>query len=286
MHLKLIPIEYNDISYPSHINCDIKEVAGHFDKSFLEAQGKYSLHTEYSYGKRKFNSPILSDYKTIIASQKKGIPQLWKSEKWALEFANFIIQLTNGIAPHIIEIHPPFSDYCDINTFIERYLIFEKAVKSVYPKCTIVIENRAGSRYSGGKFILSKANDISELIELLKIKNINLGVVIDFPQLLTAENLDTANMNFDKFSQCLEILKPHTDYIKGIHMWGKKKSPTGRWVSHCGTLDTFFLGNSPNKLCFINLITDLFDDDTPRFFVPEVNSSHEDLLSIVNDFFD
>lgn len=282
--MKLIPIEYNDIPYPSHIKCEIKEVAGHLDKSEICVSGKYSLHTEYSFGKRKFNSNLLSNKKSIMQAQKNGVPQLWKSNEWAEEFAHFIIDLAKTSVPYIIEIHPPFSDYCAVDSFIDRYLIFEEIIRKSYPDCKIVIENRAGSRYRGGKFILSKANDIMQFVAALKERNVNLGIVIDFPQLLTAEKLDTLHMDFNKLAYCFNVLKPNINYIKGIHMWGKKKSATGRWVSHCGNLNTFFSSNE-SKSTFVNMVKNLFDDNEYRFFVPEVNSSQEDLLSIVNDFF-
>lgn len=282
--MNLIPIEYNNIPYPSQIECNIKEIAGHLDKSEICVSGAYSLHTEYSFGKRKFNSPLLINKNSIVNAHKNGVPQLWKSDLWAEDFANFVLDLTKNSPPHIIEIHPPFSDYCDIDSFVNRYLIFEKIIHDSCPKSIIVIENRAGSRYRGGKFILSTANDIAQFITLLKEHCVNLGVVIDFPQLLTAERLDTLNMDFEKLSYCFELLKPHISHIKGIHMWGKKKSTSGRWVSHCGNLNTFFL-NDETKSTFVNMIKNLFNDNNYRFFVPEVNSLQEDLLSIVGDFF-
>ena len=52
-------IEYNGIPYPKGYISKIKEVAGHLDKEDIEQVDCYSLHTEYSYGKRKFNSSIL-----------------------------------------------------------------------------------------------------------------------------------------------------------------------------------------------------------------------------------
>ena len=48
-----------------------------------------------------------------VISEKEKIPQLWKNKAWAKEFASFIIELVgNSIPPEIIEIHPPFNDYC------------------------------------------------------------------------------------------------------------------------------------------------------------------------------
>ena len=73
--------------------------------------------------------------------------------------------------------------------------------------------------------------------------------------------------------------------IKGIHIWGKKKSETGRWVAHCGNFDTYFNGNKENKKIFIDGIINVCNDGQKRFFVPEVNSGAEDLRCILDDLF-
>ena len=87
-------IEYNGIPYPEGYVSKIKEVAGHLDKEEIETEDSYSLHTEYSYGKRNFGSLILIKYPTLREANKGGVPQLWKSEEWANEFAAFVLELT------------------------------------------------------------------------------------------------------------------------------------------------------------------------------------------------
>ena len=62
---------------------------------------------------------------------------------------------------------------------------------------------------------------------------------MDFPQLLTAERLDTLKFNADKYMSAIEKIHPYQHLIKGIHIWGKKKNPKGRWIAHCGNLDTY-----------------------------------------------
>ena len=52
-------IEYNGIPYPEGYVSKIKEVAGHLDKEEIEQSECYSLHTEYSYGKRKLDTEPL-----------------------------------------------------------------------------------------------------------------------------------------------------------------------------------------------------------------------------------
>lgn len=279
-----IPIKYNGIEYPLDIECNIEEVAGNFDKKEINPNMEYSLHTEYSYGKRKFDADLVKKYGTIVSAKKENIPQLWESNEWAMEFADFIIELTDNKKPKIIEIHPPFNDYCSIELFLERYELFEKIIHKNYPKTIIVVENRTGTLYRGGKFILSETEEIVCLCKMIIEKKVNLGIVLDIPQILTAEKIDTLKFNKNVFRTLINKLLPYRELIKGIHLWAKKKSEAGKWVAHCGNFDTFFCNNE-NKNFFINEIKRLCDDSIPRFFVPEVNSGEQDLKLIVKEFF-
>lgn len=279
-------VEYNNVKYPDGYCSDIKEVASHFDKDNIEVSENYSLHTEYSYGKRKFDTELISKFPALVEAQKDGVPQLWESKEWASQFADFIIQLTVGYnAPTTIEIHPPFNDYCTIDEFIERYKVFESKIKVYFPDTNIVIENRAGAVYRGGKFLIGKAKEIVALCEQIKEHNLSLRIVLDFPQLLTAENIDTLKFKQEKYQTANDMICQYRDLIKGIHIWGKKKSETGRWVAHCGNFDTYFNGNEENKKIFIDGIINVCNDGQKRFFVPEVNSGAEDLRCILDDLF-
>jgi hypothetical protein len=283
---KFILIEYNNVAYPEGYTSNIKEIAGHLDKTEIESAEKYSLHTEYSYGVRKFDSELISSFEELKSAHKNSVPQLWKSEKWAQEFAEFIIALTqNKNTPDVIEIHPPFNDYCDIDMFLKRYVIFEKRIREVYPETIIVVENRSGAIYKGGRFVVGKAKEIVELCRKIKENNINLGVVLDFPQLLTAENIDTLKFNEDKYLKAVDDIAKNREIIKGIHIWGKKKSESGRWVAHAGNLDTYFGNNQNYKSAFIKGIMYVCNDDMQRFLVPEVNTGADDLACIINDIF-
>lgn len=284
---RFVFVEYNNAKYPKEYNSDIKEIAAHFDKNEIEVAQKYSLHTEYSYSKRKFNTGLIARYPELINAQKDGVPQLWKSKGWALEFTDFVIQLTAGYnPPTTIEIHPPFNDYCTLDEFVERYKIFENKIKVQFPDTNIVIENRAGAVYRGGKFLIGKANEIVALCKQIKENNLNLRIVLDFPQLLTSENIDTLKFKQEKYQNAIEMIYQYRDLIKGIHIWGKKKSETGRWVAHCGNFDTYFDGDEETKKIFIDGIERVCNDEQKRFFVPEVNSGAEDLHYILNDLFE
>ncbi len=280
-------VEYNNVPYPEGYFSAVKEVAGHMDKSVIESAAKYSLHTEYSYDKRNFDSELIKKYSVLCESNKNGIPQLWKSNVWAKEFADFIVDLIgDNVAPTIIEIHPSFNDYTDIDDFLAYYVEFQSKVKRSFPNAKIFVENRCGSLYRGGRFTISKADEIATLCEKVIANQIDLGVVLDFPQLLTAERIDTLKFNKDKYESAIERIHPYQQTIKGIHIWGKKKSEKRRWIAHCGTLNTFFAGNSDNKTVFINGIARICDDGQQRFLVPEVNSGFEDLADIMNDLFE
>ena len=284
MKKKFELIEYNGIPYPKGYVSIIKEVAGHLDKEDIEREEYYSLHTEYSYGKRKLDSATLVKYKALQESNKGGVPQLWKSEEWAKEFAAFICELTDDKnPPSIVEIHPPFNDYADVEHFVKCYRVFEKEIKQAYPNTNIFIENRSGAVYRGGRFVVGKADEIVSLCEAIEKYNLELGIVLDFPQLLTAERLDTLKFNADKYKAAIEKIHPYQHLINGIHIWGKKKNPKGRWIAHCGTLDTYFCGNEESKTIFLDGIKRICDDGRTRFLVPEVNSGAEDLKSIIEE---
>lgn len=279
-------VEYNGVPYPVGFPTQIHEVAGHLDKESIEDVGAYSLHTEYSYGKRKFDTARISSYPALRAN-KDGVPQLWKSVEWANEFADFVIGLAQGHpAPKIIEVHPPFNDYCSLAEFPERYRVFEERIHATYSDTLIVIENRAGAVYRGGKFLIGKGKEIAALCEIIQQQDLRLGVVLDFPQLLTAEGVDTLRFKAEKYLGAVEALTPYRDMIKGIHIWGKKKSATGRWVAHAGNLDTYFGGSKENKTLFIRGIERICNDGVKRFLVPEVNSGAMDLAAIMRDLFE
>ena len=276
-------VRYNGVRYDNYPS-SISEIAGHLDKECIEDAANYSLHTEYSYGKRKFDSILISYFPALCSANKDGVPQLWYSNEWAKEFAEFIIELTkNHESPTVIEIHPPFNDYCDMESFFIRYSIFEQLIHKTYPNAEIVIENRSGSVYRGGKFILGKAKDIASFCDRILTENILLGLVLDFPQLLTAENINTIKFDSDKYSKIIETIAPYRNLIKGIHIWGKKKSNSARWVAHCGDLNTYFDNDTESKQEFIHGIKTICNDSTIRYLVPEVNSGVNDILSVLND---
>lgn len=273
-------IKYHAQAYPKDIPLRIEEVAAHFDITSTKSSMLQSLHTEYSYGKRALNSDILSKFPSLSNSQKDGVPQLWKSVQWAEDFAQFIFCLVGSKEPPaIIEIHPPFSDYTDINAFIDCYSTFEQIIISAYPKVQILIENRCGSIYRGGKFILSKQKDLLNLCQLIDKNKLRLKLAYDIPQIYTAHNAKKS----ETYVNLLEQAATLREFIGGVHLWGKKKSPTGRKIAHCGDLNSYFEYNEATKSAFLSAFARCFDDNIVRNLVLEVNSRHDDMLSILQD---
>ena len=160
-------VKYGRWEYPTDVPIRISEIAGHFDKSDIYPKQEYSLHTEYSFGSREFNSCCLNGLDVIRSSNLYGIPQLWKNREWAQEFAQFITAICAGhSAPEVIEVHPPFIDYTgNMHNFIEVYKEFEYSILEKYPNVKICIENRCGSRYKTSPFLFSKYTSFFELCE-------------------------------------------------------------------------------------------------------------------------
>jgi len=278
----LIPVKYHTRNYPPHINPKIDEIAAHLDVSKISVTRNFSLHTEYSYGKRELNSELLKAFPGLKNAHKEGVPQLWYTEHWAIEFADFIKLLCNGKKPTIIEIHPPFSDYINnIDHFLIIYQKFEESILSYSPMTKILIENRSGSIYKGGKFLVSRGQDLRNLCDNISAKNLKLRIALDIPQLLTAYG-GPVGLEPEALSNILKrqnILQSMTDCI---HLWGKKRNESGRIISHSGDLNTYF-ENQKKKEIFLEWIANFLQDNQSRYFVPEVNSSDADLNSIIND---
>lgn len=275
-------VRYHKKKYPSYIPLNLEEVAGHFDIENIFPTSPYSLHTEYSYGKRIFKNALLEKYSEIIKANKNGVPQLWKNEMWAKMFAEFLIEFTNGIQePDVIEIHPPFNDYMgSIKDFIKVYKVFENVIKNKYAKTKIHIENRCGSIYCGGQFLISTVPQMKELCQYIESDNLKLHIALDIPQLYTSHHVTPKKC--DGITVLLHELKEIRQYIDGVHLWGKRISK-GRRIAHCGNFDTYFNYDMKLKKAFLDSLRRLFDDNQIRNLVLEVNSQNEDLFSIIED---
>jgi len=280
---KLIPVRYGrgkGMSYPEGIEAEMREVAAHFDSSVKEVDSRYSLHTEYSYLRRSMESRALKDLENIKSARKSGIPQLWYDEKWAKEFVTYIKNwVGNDRPPEVIEIHPPFEDYCSkISDFLDVYEVFEKRISGIYPDADIVLENRSGTQYRGAEFLVSNAKEIKNLQESVEARELDLQLAVDFPQVFTAHGMGVGDFTEESIKNIFETLTLKENIVS-IHIWGKKEGSR----AHNGNLDTYFVDKGLKKT-FLKKLLDLFDDDIPRYFVPEVQSGYDDYHAIINDF--
>ena len=272
-------VKYHNQIYPTDISLRLEECAANFDITSIESDLEISLHTEYSYGKRKMNSEIISRFPTIVMSQKAGIPQLWKSEQWTQEFADFIFSLAGQMIPKVIEVHPPFTDYCTFDDFFQNYRIFEERIFEKYSNVEILIENRCGSVYHGGKFLVSQNKDVERLCDGIVQHHLCLKVAYDIPQIYTAHHVKKP----EKYIELLLQAEAFRQHIGGVHLWGKRISAKGRKVAHCGDLNSYFIETPEVKKAFLRQFATTFDDSVVRKMVLEVNSGNDDLLSIVSD---
>ncbi len=273
----LITVQYHG-KKPKGMHPKIMEIAGHFDKKEIKPTKNYSLHTEYAFGKRKLDNPLIDDLDEIKNANRNGIPLLWHSKEWSSEFHHFITRLVDGLhPPTVIEIHPPFKDYCPTTKkFLNRYKKFEKQILNNYPNTTIAIENRSGTHYKKSQFLLSKSNEIKELLDEIKKQDLRLKMMLDIPQLFTAEG-GIQNLDLKEIKKQFKLFEPNKKKITGIHIWGRDKR------SHQGDLNHLFNKDTEFKEEFLTFLSDYLNDDTPRYLVPEVNSKREDFNSIIKD---
>lgn len=241
-----------------------------------------SLHTEYSYGIRRLNSQLIQNFPTIRNAHIHHIPQLWCNEKWAVEFADFIKILAANKKPVVIEIHPPFDDYSNFDKFLSCYKIFEQIILEKWPRVDIVLENRYGTMYRGGNFLVSIFNDLEFLANQIEEKSLKLKIALDLPQLFTAHGGHEA-FEVNEMEAFMFSLNAIMEKVKSIHLWGKRRNQHGQNVSHQGDLNSYFDGDNAKKQVFLNSLRQLLMDGTKRYFVPEVNSRSEDLKNIVRD---
>jgi len=280
-----IPVTYHKRRYPPTIISQIYEIAANFGKESIPSHDRYSLHTEYSFTKRNVSIDFTKKYPRIAESNYRGIPLLWADTEWAMEFVDFIKDITYGQPdPEVIEIHPPFMDVCEsIDKFLDIYSPFEEKIRKLYPDTTICLENRSGSQYTKSKFLISTIDSLTETMTKVNERGLNLKMAVDYPQLFTAYDMEPRDVSMDWFEKEHEKLTPFKRMISSVHLWGKLRNPKGRLVAHSGDLNTLFDMDEERKNRLLNLINDFYDDGICRYFVPEVNSSDSDLQSIMDD---
>ena len=281
----LIPVIYNNKKYPDGIMAKIQEIPARFDSkvpmpSFFYMD--YSLHTEYSHSPTKFSNPACNGLSALKITDRRGVPKLWYNLNWVREFVKYIFRFVGDKRPpKIIEIHPPFDDYCrGLSQFIDLYEEFEEDILVKFPNAEILIENRYGSQYREGKFLISTINDLLGLVKLIESRNLKLRLAVDIPQLFAASGLTAGTFSKTRISELFNSLKAVREYISNVHLWAKYRNEDNKMVVHRGRLDKY-LGDL--KSHFLNELYDLLSDGRPRYFLPEINASSAELHLMVRD---
>jgi len=298
--VKFIPIRYAQTKYPDDIRPEIQETTANFFNFFKHRESVkktalpyLSLHTDPGYrGKKDLflasealnQFPIIS--KNVFDFGSSCVSKLWFNEKWSKEFAGFLVGLTEGIERQrikLIEIHPPIDAYCDsLDTFLEIYAAFEEEALKKFPSAVINVENRCNPdpKRKGGKFLLSRKEDIINLSKLVLKSDLKLKLVVDIPQLL-AEHHGNNLLSQKQIKDTLAPIREIRDSISSTHIWGYNinKEKGGQ---HGADFNTYFNNDENLKDCFLQEICSLFDDGKARYFVPEVGSTRA-VQSIVND---
>ena len=111
-------------------------------------------------------------------------PLLWTSEAWAEDFAAFLRQLCQAVPPQVLELHPPFKFYCNIEQFFHRYSIFEAILRQWAPDTLVVIENRFGTSLKTQKntpapFLLRTYQDFIAVSQALDSSGLGLRFAFD-----------------------------------------------------------------------------------------------------------
>jgi hypothetical protein len=298
--VKFIPVRYALTKYPDDIKPKIQETTANFFNYFKHKESiqktvlpYLSLHTDPGYrGKRDMflSSEVLNQFpvisKNVFDFGSSCVSKLWFNEKWSKEFSDFLVGLTEGIERQrikVIEVHPPIDAYCDsLETFLNIYAVFEEKALKEFPAAIINIENRCNPnpKRKGGKFLLSRNDDIIKLSNLISKSDLKLKLVIDIPQLLSEHH----GNNLLSEKQIKDVLAPIggiRESISSTHIWGYNinKEKGGQ---HDADFNTYFNNDEKLKNCFLQEICKLFDDGKKRYFVPEVGSSIA-VQSIVND---
>lgn len=244
----------------------LQEVPGHFDIREIRPPDWYSLHTEYSARRRCFANPVFEWLTELRVASWRGVPLLWASCRWSIEFCQFIETLVAGKpAPSIIEIHPPYSDYCpNFCTFLSRFAIFEEWVARALPATMVALENRIGSEYKRSPFLISYDSDVVQLLDEARNRSSSLKIVLDIPQLLMA--LETkGSLDMARVSSAMDTLRQHKESLVGVHMWGREPRP------HYGSLVSMFNFDIDFMDECMQFLSEFFADGVDRYLVPEVN---------------
>ena len=124
--------------------------------------------------------------------------------------------------------------------------------------------------------------DVVELANLIRERNLNLRISLGLTEII-AINGGPKILVEKRLKEVIRPLKECRDVITAIRLGGKMRNKEGKTVPGLGDLNNYFEGRLPLKDCFLEEFMDLFDDDVPRLFIPEVRYEEKHLESIIRD---
>ena len=280
-------VQYRDIIPPEWVNCDMKMVEGHFDAIRFSESGRYLLNTEYSYGRRKFRSKVISECGGVLQTTKDGVPLLWYNKEWVLAFVEYIKRITaDSVNPEAIEIYPPFKQYiASIEQFANLYRLFEYEIKKVFPDVKIMICNRNKSIRGEMNFLVKHLDDIRELFDVISRYNLGLKISLDLSQLIEAQAHQVAYLNEENLYKLFGKLKTYAGHIQGIHLFSKMKGNEGRVKLNAANFDSYLKNNQKKKKALLQALAFLFEDNIERYLILETNSGLEDVSAVLKDLY-
>ena len=265
----------------NEFNCNIHVLDGHFDIEYVEGVGRYILQTENCSERRKLNLRSFNQY-TSLKANKDGLALLWNSNSWATEFACFIQAITlKSNEPEAIEIFPPFRLYeTSLESFIEKYKVFEYELLSKFSNTQVWLCNRNKASKGNLEFLIRNADDLTEISKLIDKYKLNLKLSLDLTQLLEAYSRQIQFLRVDTINNVFGKLKDCQHNISAIHALGKKKK--GESVD---SLDAYFNYNTDKKEALLESLLYITNDETQRFLIPDISGLEVEAKILLNDLF-
>lgn len=251
----LIPVKVKDISYPPDVQCS---------KSFIET----------------YNGFISSDPGTsyiLRLSYNKDNDGIWKDEK---ELKSVIDNLHDAFSkygnPEVIEIFPPLrSNTYNEKEFFQKYNILEKAMKK-YANLKITMVNGPERYYSKPKYLMQSVEDIINIRNTVREMKYHLKLAIDISSLFKKKCYG------HDLEEKLDKLSEIRNSIVGIHL--SNIQDIYSIFSEIRKEDDVYLNTHGYRKYsdFLGGISALFNDNLPRYFVPEHIVGSEDLEELVD----
>lgn len=251
----LIPVKVKDIAYPMDIQCN---------KTYIETN----------------NGVINSDPGTsyiLRLSYNKDNDVIWKDEK---ELKSVISNLHEAFskycAPSVIEIFPPIrSNNYGEEEFFQKYRILEKAMRK-YSDLKIVIINGPERYYSKPKYLVQTVEDILSIRKTVKERKYHLKFAVDISSLFKKKCYGR------ELEEKLDKLSEIRNSIDGIHL--SNIHDVYSIFSEIRKEDDVHLNSYGYRKYsdFLGGISALFNDNLPRYFVPENVVGSEDLEELVD----